>query len=120
MSGCATTGGSGRFENVQAEEITEEHLPKGSRVKLEVADGSTVRMTIAAIDEQYVYSTRSKKITKSEIRALTVLSWGDFGDGSSTTQEEVKEAAKGVGVEVLKAAGCLLMVIFADVDSDCS
>ena len=117
FSGCSTFKESTRFENIGPSEITNENLPKGSRVVLDLKDGSRKGITIANVSENDVSGTAGFRISKSDIFAITVLSWGDFS--SNTSDDTVAGVTTDTGENVIETFGCLLMVFFGGVDFEC-
>ena len=105
ICGCSTLSGFTRFENIERSEITDKNLPNGSRVVLELKDGSRKRITIANVSCNDVSDTGGYRKSKSDIFAITVLSWGDFTSNTSSSngsEDTVVEVATETGVNVLE------------------
>ncbi|MFT5452482.1 MAG: ABC-type uncharacterized transport system auxiliary subunit [Enterobacterales bacterium] len=118
LGGCAIIDETSRHKIVDPNEITKENLPIDSRVRLELRDGSQKNISVARVTVNSILDSAGLIIPKSEIYAITVLSWGDFTSNSS--EDTVVEVATETGVNVLEAFGCLIMVIFGGVDSECN
>jgi len=121
VCGCTTFNEPDRFENVDPEEITENNLPKGAIVTLELKDGSIRRVNISNIDATNISSTNGELILISDVIALSVQSWGDFSSSSPASDSSKNTAAEvttKVGVGVIEAFGCIVMVVVGGVESE--
>ena len=76
--GCVSTEKPERFEIINSEEITQENLPVGSRIEVELDDGSVKEIEVLSIDERYIHSKSQDKVVKESVRFLTILSLGIF------------------------------------------